>query len=316
VARETTGVRHFAISRAGALAYVAAAGAHALVLADADGSERLVTEDRLSFENPQFSPDGRRLAVATSRRPGETADIWIHDLETGTASRLTFEGGRAPVWTPDGAAVTFSQLTGSRGLFTKPADGRGPAEQLLALDEFHWLVGWTPDGRTLAFGAMEPPTGDGTSRSSIVAVTDGTTRRVVGPGPVWGGRLSPDGKWVAYYSLESGRFEVYVAPFPQGGTRWLISEDGGRDPSWAPDGREVYYRSDDRLMAARVDMAAGVRVVTRRLVLEPFSPPLYDDYDAHPDGRTLVLVRPAGNPRGHEVAMILNWFTELRRLVR
>ena len=306
--------RHYAVSRrGGTLAYMPATGIHALVLRDADGTERLVTEQRPVFENPQFSPDGRRLAVAT-RGTGSNLDIWTHDLEDESVSRLTFEGGRAPVWTPDGTAVTYSHLGERQGIYRKAADGRGDAEQLLAIDEFHWLVGWTPDARTLAFGVMEGVQDDGTSPSSIMAFADGVSRRVVGPGDVWGGRLSPDGRWLAYYSRESGEFEVYVTPFPEGGTRWQISDNGGRDPTWGPDGTEVYYRSGDQLMATRIDTDAGVRVRSRRLVVQPFSPPLYDDYDIHPvNGRTLVLVRPVGDAERREVTIVLNWLTELRR---
>lgn len=182
---------------------------------------------------------------------------------------------------------------------------------LLEADEFHWLVGWTPDGRTLAYGIMEGQMEDGTSPSSIMALADGQSRRVVGPGSVWGGRLSPDGRWLAYYSLDSGRFEVYVTPFPEGGTRWLISKDGGHDPNWSPDGLEVHYRCGNRLMAAKLDTKTGVRVLSRRLVIQPFSPPLYDDYEVS-DGR-LVLVQPAGDAWQREVVMVLNWFTELDR---
>lgn len=310
---EATGTRHVAVSRSGTLAYVPAAGAYALMLVEADGTERFLSEERL-FQNPQFSPDGRRLAVATTRRAGERPDLWIYELETGAPpSRLTFDGGRAPVWTPDGAAVTYSHpIPGERwGIYSKFSDGRGDAEQIVPLDEFHWLVGWTPDGRTLAYGVMEGVAADGVSRSSIVALAGGDSRRVVGPGDTWGGRLSPDGRWLAYYSLVSGYFEVYVTPFPDADTQWLIAE--GTDPSWSPDGAEIYYRSGSRLMAARIDTAAGIRVVSRRVVIEPFSPPLYDDYDIHPDGRTLVVVRPAGDAQGREVTLVLNWLTELRR---
>jgi eukaryotic-like serine/threonine-protein kinase len=307
-----TGVAQYAISSTGVLAYVPGAHAHVLVLVDAAGEERTVSDVGLSFQNPQFSPDGRRLAVARSRATGEDYDIWIHDLDTETASRLTFEGGRAPVWTPDGAAVTYSQPGERSGIYTRAADGRGDVEQLLAIDEFHWLVGWTPEGRTLAFGVMEAATDDGVSRSSIMAFSGDEPHRTVGPGPAWGGRLSPDGLWLAYYSLESGRFEVYVTPFPGGGPRWLVSDDGGRDPIWAPDGAEVYYRSGDRLVAARIDTSAGVRVLARRLVMSPFTPPQYDDYDVHPDGRTMVWVRPREHS-GREIVLVLDWFAELRR---
>jgi hypothetical protein len=213
---------------------------------------------------------------------------------------------------PGGAAVTFSHLGERQGIYTKSADGRGDADLIVALDEFHWLIGWTPDGRTLAFGVLEGAGEAQGALSSIMSFTGGAPHRVVGPGPVWGGRLSPDGRWLAYYTLESGRFDVYVTPFPEGRTRWLISDDGGRDPTWGPDGREVYYRSGDRLVAAVVDTAAGVRVLTRRLVRAPFSPPQYDDYDIHPDGRTLALVHPR-DASGHDIVLVLDWFADVRR---
>jgi Tol biopolymer transport system component len=93
----------------------------------------------------------------------------------------------------------------------------------------------------------------------------------------------------------------------------LVAE--GTDPSWSPDGSEIYYRSGTRLMAVRIDKASGVRAVSQRLVIEPFIPPLYDDYDIHPDGKTLVLVRPAGgDARGREITLVLNWLTELARV--
>jgi Tol biopolymer transport system component len=243
-----------------------------------------------------------------TRRNGAPTNLWVHDLQTGTATRLTSDDGRAPIWTPDAANVTYSQLSDRSGIYTRRADGRGEASALLELDVFHWLVGWTPDRRTLAYGVME-----GTP-SSIMALRDSESRRVVGPGSIWGGRLSDDGLWLTYYSLDSGNFEVYVTPFPEGGTRWLIAE--GTDPAWGPDGSEVYYRSGARLMAARIDSTSGFRVLSHRTVIEPFLPPRYDDYDVHPDGRTIVMVRPAGSTLAREVTIIVNWFTELRQLLR
>jgi Tol biopolymer transport system component len=314
VATESTGARHLALSPSGTLAYVPAPRTHALVLVRADGTERTIGQQGSSFENPRLAPNGERIVLAATRRHGEPADLWIHDLRAGSDTRLTFDGGRAPVWAPDGTAVTYSHLGEQPGIYTRPADGRGAARRILAVDTFHWLVGWTPDGRTLAYGVIEARTPDGKSPSSIVASTDGRSHRVVGPGETWGGRLSPDGRWLAYYSLEPSGFEVYVTPFPDGGARWLIAE--GTDPAWAPDGTEVYYRSGDRLMAGRIDTGAGVRVLSRRVAIEPFLPPLYDDYDIHPDGRTLVIVRPVGDAVGREVTMVLSWFPELRRVMR
>jgi hypothetical protein len=311
VGRDGAGIFHYAVSRSGALAYVPAPTAYDLVLIGADGTERALADQLRWFENPQFSPDARRLAVAASPRPGEPAEIWVYDLRTNAASKLTFDNGRAPVWTPDGTAITYSKIGDRQGIYVKSADGRGEAEQLIALAEFHWLIGWTPDRRTLAYGTMERA-GAGPALSSIMSLTNGAPRRVVGPGAIWGGRLSPDGRWLAYYSLEKGNFQVYVTTFPEGGARWLVSEEGGRDPTWGPDGSTVYYRSGDRLMAAHIDTTGGIRVRDRRVVLTPIAPPLYDDYDIHVDGRSIALVRPREDS-GRDVVLVLNWLTDLQR---
>jgi Tol biopolymer transport system component len=310
IATESTGARHFAISPDGTLAYVAAPRTHSLVLVK-DGAERVIAGDAMSFENPQFSPQEDRVVVAARRRNDDATDLWLHDVKTGTGSRLTFDGARSPVWTPDGSSVTYSHFGEQAGIYTKRADGQEPARRVVALSSAHWLVGWTPDGGTLLYGVMDAPAPTGKSPSSIVAITRGQSRTIVGPGQVWGGRLSPSGRLLVYYSLEPSGFEIYVTPFPEADTRWLVAE--GTDPAWARDGGEIYFRSGDRLMAARVDTAAGVRVLSKRVVIEPFSPPLYDDYDSTSDKRTLVLVRPVGEAIGREVTVVLNWFAELRR---
>jgi serine/threonine-protein kinase len=293
-------VSHYAVSSEGTLAYLRGATTHDLVLVDPGGVEQQLVAKSLAHQNPRFSPDGFRIAVATGNTHSERSDIWVHDLQSGAASRLTFDGGRAPVWTPDGGSITYSRLGDHQGIYTKRADGRGEATRLLALDQFHWLVGWTPDARTLLYGMIV-----NRSESSINALTDGANRIVVGPGSIWGGRLSPDGRWLAYYTMEAGRFQIYVTPFPAARERWLITTEGGRDPSWGPRSDELYYVTSGRLMSARLDLAGGVRVISRRQVADSFAPPLYDDYHVHPDGRTQVHVRPHAESN-REVVVVIN----------
>jgi Tol biopolymer transport system component len=296
---------HYGVSSRGDLAYLPGATTQDLVLVDAAGQERLVVKEPMAFQNPQFSPDGKHLAVATGRTTSDRTEIWMHHLRSGEASPLTFDGGRAPVWSPDGASITYSKLSAPAGIYRIGVNGRGKAELILPLEEFHWLVGWTPDSRTLVYGWL-----DSHGPSSLLALTNGQRRVIVGPGSIWGGRLSPDGRWLAYYVLEAGRFRVYVTPFPAADARWLVSEDGGRDPSWDPRENQLYYRSGDRLMSVRLDTTGGVRVTGRRQVLSAFAPPLYDDYDIHPDGRTLVHVRQHAEP-DREVVVVLNAFADL-----
>jgi Tol biopolymer transport system component len=152
--------------------------------------------------------------------------------------------------------------------------------------------------------------------SSIMALTESSpARRVIGPAATWGGRLSPDGRWLAYSSLDSGNFQVIVTPFPAGTPQWPIAD--GTDPAWSPEGREVYYRSGSRLMAARIDITGGVvRAPSHRVAHEPFQPPFYDDYDIHRDGRTLVLVRPANPVQLREVSVTRNWQAQLNPRTR
>ena len=300
------GGRHYAISRSGSLVYVPAADAYELVVIGPNTAERVVGQPQRSLENPRFSPDGRYVVVASRRRDDEPADLWLHDLHAGSATRLTSDGGRAAIWSDKGATITYSHLGEQQGIYTTHVDGGGDRKRVLALNTFHWLVGWTPDGSTLLYGLVM-----GGGKGSIMAYSNTESRTVVGPGSTWGGRLSRDGKWLAYYALDSGTFEVYVTPFPVGGARWLIAE--GTDPSWGPDGSEIYYRSGPRLMAARLDKTAGVRVVANRVVIDPFLPPLYDDYDIHHDGRTLAMVRPANRTQGREVTIVLGWLDEFRQ---
>jgi Tol biopolymer transport system component len=307
VERAMNAAPNFAVSRNGAVAFVPSARRFALVLVEPNGRERLLAE-HLLLENPRFSPDGQRLVVAATRNPRETSDLWVHDLTSeAPPHRLTLDGGRAPVWSRDGASVTYSypRRNERSGIYSKASDGRGETRLLVAVPTFHWLVGWGAN-QTLVYGQIERRAeGDRMPLSSILAFTNNESRRLVGPGRTWGGRLSPDGRWLAYYAQDSGYFEIYATSFPDTRSRVLVAE--GTDPSWSPTGSEIYYRSGSRLMAARVDTSAGVRVLSRRVVFQPFLPPLYDDYDIHPDGRTLALVRPAGELRGREIQMLLHW---------
>jgi hypothetical protein len=211
------GGRHYALSRDGSLVYVPAPDAYELVIVGADAGVRIVGTPQRSMENPRFSPDGRSLVVATRRRDGEPANLWLHDLKENTAaSRLTDDGGRAAIWR-DNSSVTYSHLGERQGVYVTRVAGGAP-RQVLALEALHWLVGWSPDGSTLVYGQMM-----GNQRSSIMAYSNAQSRTVVGPGSTWGGRLSRDGRWLAYYVLGVGpRRQRGLLP------RWPAADGGPR----------------------------------------------------------------------------------------
>ena len=247
-----TGVAQFDFSRTGSLVYIAGtqAAESTLVWVDEAGAVEPLSAPPRNYLRPTLSPDGRQIAVNIQ---GETSDIWIYDIARGTLTRLTFEGNNTgPVWTPDGERIAFpSARGGPRQLFWKPADGAGTVEQLTNDELFGSVQSISPDGK-LAFGTVNPT---GQSDLGFIELQGERTITVFLKSPFDEGQplISPDGRWVAYLSLESGRSEIYVRPFPGPGGKWQISTEGGVAPRWARNGRELFYASspNGQLMVIR-----------------------------------------------------------------
>ncbi|MEE8147272.1 MAG: hypothetical protein V3T24_06685 [Longimicrobiales bacterium] len=266
-----------------------------------------------NLEDPAFSPDGRRIAMRIVDL-GESQDIWIFDRDQETLERLTVEGdvNETPVWTPDGIRIAFSSRRegGSGELYWQPADGSGPAEQLLATD-FRAIPGsWSPDGQTLAFQGLRgswdvglltlgDSTGDATPRGVLESEFD-----EVHP------QLSPDGQWLAYTSDRSGEQEVYVRATSGESARYPVSTNGGHSPRWSPDGNTVYFAVGEAVMAASVSTDGGLRVTTRVQRYEgvnDLNPITSVNYDVHPDGEEFVHIRIGSDQAGRPLIWILNW---------
>jgi serine/threonine-protein kinase len=281
------GIPMLSVSSSGALAYnPAVSEGRSLVLVDRAGNSQLLLEKR-GFWSPRFSPDGNRIAFGQMDESEE--DVWIHDVSAGTTSRLTFDGqmNNDPVWSPDGNSFAFSSHD-DKDLYILPAEGGDPAT-VVAREGAQWTTDWSPDGRHLVFTNIVEnldiwvaPIGGGQPQPFLVS-----------PFSAGAGRISPNGRWLTYHSNESGRFEVYVQTFPQPGKKRLISTEGGREPTWAPDGRELFYWNTQGQLIAHQLTAEDELTVGRHDVLFHF--PSYTsgenaNYDVHPDGQRFIVV--------------------------
>ncbi len=319
----------FDFARTGLFVYLAGGASSAGWLMhwmDSSGTHQPIQPSSARYFQPRFSPDGKRLAYGLGS--GQGSDIWARDLQRDTPSRLTFLGGLNghPVWTPDGRAIVFrSADPGKPGLYWIRSDGSGEAVRLTDGKSSDYPYSVSPDGKRLAFHRL---VSNGTT-GIYTAILEGDaahpqlgkpeqflTTQFVEAYPVF----SPDGRWLAYASNESGAMEVYVRPFPGPGGRWQISTGGGAFPKWSRDGRELFFaKSDGSLIVASVSVkgdafSSGVpRVWTpARIIQQGVSP----SYDLAPDGKRIIALladEAEGQKPMTHLTFLLNFFDELKR---
>jgi Tol biopolymer transport system component len=318
-------VPEIAVSASGTLVYLPNGGGRdqfSLVRVTRDG--RTTTVDsawRGSINSLALSPDGTRLAV--SMVAGGRTDVWIKQLDTGPLTRLTFEGtlNYRPAWRPDGRAVSFtSDRSGPSFLYTMRADGSSKPEQYMAKDTAQVdEAQWSADGRWLVYR-----TGVTDNARDIYArgVGADTVRITVSASTFdeYAPAISPDGRWVAYVSIESGREEVYVRPFPNtSDARWQVSTEGGAAPAWSHSGRELFYiTADGHLRSVAVqggqEFHPGAHqdlFSVKQLSCSPF----HTCYAISPDDRSFLMLQPWGaSTKAPEpyLELTLNWTDELK----
>ncbi len=306
------GAIYFAISDAGLLLYVPTGQHHQMVWVDRNGAETPISSDRAAFRVPRLSPDGKLIAVAVSDET-RRSDIWIYNAEGGAKRRLTTEGHNLePVWTPDGRRLTFSL---NDTVVEMPANGSGSKEILLSGDRYRAPCLWSPNGEDLIFDETDSA-GDSLWRSTRSSHHASPTLLVR---PTTGdcGMLSPNGKWMAYVSSESGRAEVYVDPYPSLAEKIAVSTDGGHRPRWSRDGRELFYRQGDALMAVSVDTGAGFLAgKPRRLFAGPYRGESQEPaVDVSPDSRRFLMIKSDAAATSRQINAVQNWFEELKQKV-
>ena len=306
------GAIYFASSDTGLLLYAPTGQRHQIVWVDRNGAETPVSTNRAAFRVPRLSPNGKLIAVAVSDET-RRSDIWIYDAEGGAKRRLTTEAHNlAPVWTPDGTHLTFSSDANVAEML---ATGSGTKEILLPRVGYRYPCSWSPDGKDLLF-QEEEPAGYSLWRFSRDSGNASPTL-LVRPTAGECGMLSPNGKWVAYASNESGRAEIYVETYPNLTEKIAISTDGGTCPVWSHDGRELFYRQGDAVMVVSVDTGAGLRPgKPRRLFAGPYRGESQEPaFDVSPDGRRFLMIKSDDAATLRQINVVQNWVEELKQRV-
>jgi Tol biopolymer transport system component len=328
-------VDNAAISDSGTLVYIPetpAAGALGvtLVWVNQEGKEEPLGAPPNTYYQPKISPDGTRVALSMGPQMGK--DIWIWDVVRKTLTKLTFEKTReiTPIWSPDGKRIAYWADTmgiSPNGVYCKAADGTGEAEKLISAPDprqLH-LFSWSSDGKALLMQEMVTWTNmdlcilsmEGDHIKKPLLQTEYSEAQP---------EISPDGRWIAYSSNETTgaqlKTEVYVRPFPEVNKgKWQVSTAGGNSPLWSPDGRELFYLSEDNsVMAVAVEKGPTLSFGTPKMLFKNTNLGLTitsgSPWDIHPDGKRFLMMKPTGAaaPRP-KIIIVTNWDEELKQRV-
>jgi serine/threonine protein kinase/Tol biopolymer transport system component len=324
-----TGSANYGVSDTGMLAYVVGSAATAirrsLVWVDRNGEEEPLEAESSSYQEPRISPDGTKVALTIDN--GDKSDIWIWDVVNKNMPRLTFnENSDYPLWTLDGQRIAF--MSGDeRAVYWRAADGTGNDELIGSGPGLGTIpYAWSVEGKTLVTTVWAG--GTNINIGSISMEGDHPYKPLLQEEyREFQPQISPDGKWMAYASNESGNREIYVRPFPDVDKgRWQVSKDGGDSPLWSPDGKELFYRKNDEVIAVSVETEPIFKTVksetlfqknyvSRTLILHP------NPWDIHPDGKRFLMMKEStGDETTKETSrptinIIANWFEELKQRV-
>jgi serine/threonine-protein kinase len=320
-----SGASHYDCSRDGLLVYLPAAARRAecrLWWLDRQGQSAPLSDRAQSYATPRLAPDGQRLAVAV---PDSATDLWSLEMGNGSFKRLTFERTNiAPLWTPDQRRIVYSSdLAGAPlNLYWKAADGSDAPERLTSSGNLQFPGTFTPDGRTLLYWEIDPKT-----RNDVWTLDVSEPAATRRPRPLLNSEadetqpaLSPDGRWLAYTRKEGEQWQVYVQSFPDLQGKWQISTDGGLEPVWARNGKELFYRASDQVMAVTITTASGFQAAPPQPVFTRLSGfnagSLLPTYDVSPDGQRIVTMKGERDTLPTQMHVIVNWFAELQRAAK
>jgi serine/threonine-protein kinase len=315
------GSSNFAVSDFGTLVYFSSPQVEAsgtkMAAVDRSGKSSILPTEAREYSDPRLSPDGRLVAAHLQ---GDQNDVWVADVTRGSLTRLSYDAGEdeTPAWSPDGRTVAWASTRSDliRGIFRRRADGSGSEELVWRLDKHCHVHDWSPDGRYLVLEIVDPNTSgdlwllnlEGTPSATVFLQTPFNERN---------SRLSPDGHWLAYVSDESGRDEVYIHAFPQGGSKLQVSTSGADQPVWSRDGYKLFMRGSGSIQEVPFRSGAPPSIGSvASLFTDRFENPQagsHTGYDVFPDGRFLMIQSQAAPGGREEIEVVLNWIEDVKR---
>jgi eukaryotic-like serine/threonine-protein kinase len=315
LANPDDGYGSLAVARSGNLAYVSGperterASSTRLVWVSRDGKESPASSTVRGYEDMSIARDEKMAAFTIPADP--VWNIWILDLERGNVNRLTFNGdNRDPLWSPDRRHVAYTSFRdGHFGIYWSAVDGSSP-EQKLTSNQFEPTAeAFTPDGKKLIF--TQDVTATNVNSWEVAVTGDATPVPLISLGEGDSLDISPDGKWIAYESAETGQLEVYVQPYPGPGGKWQISNGGGYRPHWSPDGKEIFFRWGDAMMAATVETHPHFTSDTAHVLFTGRYAHAGRDYET--DGRRFLMMKREDQKGPTSLQVVLNWTGELKK---
>jgi len=301
---------------------------------DRAGKNPGAASDAGDYYDLRISPDGRKLAFNAAYPAGSNnSEVWVSDLARSVRMRLTIDPDSdhgIPVWSPDGSMIAYGVLAGKTrgGIYRKAADGSGGEELILSAESSKsvWPTSWSHDGKYILYTRGEI----NLSVADIGVVTLDADRKphplVPAPGATYDAQFSPDGRWVAYVSRESGRDEVYVIPFDavsltsrqesanvSGRGKWVISANGGRFPRWRGDGREIYYMTGSKqVMAVQIsEKGNSIEVGTPQALFKAWAATSFAPFDVTADGKKFII--DSSEEQVHTLTLVVNWTAALKK---
>jgi Tol biopolymer transport system component len=317
-----TGYAPFAVSDAGVLAYRAGADPKTqLAWFDRSGKQLGAAGPAGVYDDPWLSPDEKRVAIRRNDPQTGSDNIWLMDLASGSLTRFTFHSAldTAPVWSPDGTRIVFaSNSKGQMDLYQRVSTGGGNDEVFLESKAHTLPDDWSQDGRYLILERADPKTKldlwalplFGERKPTLFLQTQFNETHA---------RFSPDGRWLAYVSDESGRAEVYVQPFPSSAGKWQVSANGGDQPAWRRDGKELFYlAADKKLMGVEVKAGSSFETGAQRAL---FQTRVRDNtltgdrnqYAVASNGQRFLVVTFVSESSAAPITVVLNWHSDFKR---